>query len=190
MPPTNEPWRPEVPANPGENTGPATHQGMPHPHAGPPQNGYAQPPHPFPPAYHGPPRKQRAPAWVWVMVGCAALLLVLAVLGVIGSLAFVFMANEPDMARWERARTEMGQIHTALSRYQLDHGEYPDSLNDIADSFDHRVPHDPFTRAPYIYQRTDRGFRLICYGADHAPGGPEIPNRDIIFTERGKEDGR
>jgi general secretion pathway protein G len=114
------------------------------------------------------------------------LMVVIVIIGIIGTMAFVFLGGEPDRARWERARTEMGQIHTALSRYQLDHGEYPDSLEAVAGSFSNdRIPRDPFTREPYIYERTERGFRLISYGADQSEGGDEIPDRDIEYTERG-----
>jgi general secretion pathway protein G len=114
------------------------------------------------------------------------LMVVIVILGIIGTMAFVFLLDEPDRARWERARTEMGQIQNALNRYHLDHGEYPETLEAVADRFNNRVPRDPFTREPYEYRRTERGFELRSLGADGVEGGEEIPDRDIIFNERGQ----
>jgi len=117
------------------------------------------------------------------------LMVVIVILGIIGTMAFVFLLDEPDKARWERARTEMGQIQSALNQYRLQHQQYPDTLDAIADRFpNNRVPRDPFSKDEYIYERTERGFRLMSYGADMAEGGEEVPDRDIIYTERGLVD--
>lgn len=115
------------------------------------------------------------------------LMVVIVILGIIGTIAFVFVLDNPDKAKWEKARTEMGEIHKALSTYALSNdGRYPDSLEEIGKSFPGgKVPSDPFTKDMYSYESTGDTFRLVCLGKDQAEGGADIPNRDIVFDERG-----
>lgn len=115
------------------------------------------------------------------------LMVVIVILGIIGTIAFVFVLDNPDKAKWEKARTEMGEIHKALGVYAVENDNtYPDSLEAISKSFPGgKVPSDPFTKSPYQYEPQGDTFRLICLGKDQAEGGAEIPNRDIVFDERG-----
>jgi hypothetical protein len=100
--------------------------------------------------------------------------------------AWEYIFEDQSEARWKVAREEMGQILHALSHYRLRNQEYPESLDAIAEQFPgDRVPHDPFTREPYLYERTERGFYLICYGANGTPDGDEPPNEPIAYSERG-----
>ncbi|GIK54105.1 MAG: hypothetical protein BroJett014_30780 [Planctomycetota bacterium] len=116
------------------------------------------------------------------------LMVVIVILGIIGTVAFVFVMDKPDKAKWEKARTEMGEIVKALNMYNLDNGEYPDSLDAIADRFNNKVPSDPFSKQPYGYERTAAGFTLVCLGKDMAEGGAEVPDKDIRATEKGLVD--
>ena len=43
------------------------------------------------------------------------LMVVIVILGIIGTVAFVFVMDKPDKAKWEKARTEMGEIVKALN---------------------------------------------------------------------------
>ena len=113
------------------------------------------------------------------------LMVVIVILGIIGTVAFVFVMDKPDKAKWTKAQTEMGEIVKALSTYKLDHGDYPDSLDAIGDQFNGKVPNDPFSKQPYSYERNQTGFTLTCLGKDQADGGAEVPDKDIRYTERG-----
>lgn len=114
------------------------------------------------------------------------LMVVIVILGIIGTIAFVFVLDNPDRARWQKAQTEMAEIVKALNTYHLHNGgQYPDSLDQVADKFNNKVPVNPFTKQPYVYEKTTNGFTLTCYGKDDAPGGEKDADKDIVFTERG-----
>lgn len=118
------------------------------------------------------------------------LMVVIVILGIIGTMAFVFVLDNPDKARWERARTEMGQIVQALNTHSLENnGDYPESLAALEGerkAFPNGVPRDPFTDEEFYYEPLQGNFELICYGKDGVDGGEEIPNRDIIFNNAGQ----
>ena len=115
------------------------------------------------------------------------LMVVIVILGIIGTMAFVFVLDKPDKAKWTKAQTEMGEIQKALNQYSLDHdGDYPDTLDALTDSyFRSGVPKDPFSKDDYAYEKLDDGFTLTCYGKDQAEGGAEVPDKDIVFNEAG-----
>lgn len=116
------------------------------------------------------------------------LMVVIVILGIIGTMAFVFVLDKPDDARWDAARNDMSQIHSAISQYNLANGgEYPESLEQLKEKyFPNGVPKDPFSKDDYIYEITDSGFELICLGKDQAEGGTDKPNKDIRFNEAGE----
>jgi general secretion pathway protein G len=115
------------------------------------------------------------------------LMVVIVILGIIGTMAFVFVLDKPDKAKWSKAQTEMAEIVKALNDYALEHdGEYPDGLEVVAGKFaGEEVPKDPFSRDDYQYELSETGFFLVCLGKDLAEGGEEIPNKDITYTEKG-----
>ncbi len=113
------------------------------------------------------------------------LMVVIVILGIIGTVAFVFLMDKPDKAKWEKARQEMVQIHQALADYRLSNDDYPDALEAVGEKFASGVPNDPFTKQPYQYEKTTNGFWLISLGKDQAEGGAEVPEKDIRFNEKG-----
>ncbi len=115
------------------------------------------------------------------------LMVVIVILGIIGTMAFVFVLDKPDKAKWEKARSDMSEIKKALDMYAVDHdNEYPDALDSIAPSFGGNVPKDPFTKDMFQYEKTsDGGFILRCLGKDRADGGAEVPDKDIVFNKSG-----
>lgn len=76
------------------------------------------------------------------------LMVVIVILGIIGTVAFVFVMDKPDKAKWTKAQTEMGEVVKALNTYNLDRGDYPDSIDAIADQFNGKVPTTPFPSSP------------------------------------------
>lgn len=117
------------------------------------------------------------------------LMVVIVILGIIGTMAFVFVLDKPDKAKWTKAQTEMGEIQKALTQYALEHdSEYPDTLDVLKESyFQNGLPKDPFTKDDFDYETVDGGFRLVCLGKDQADGGAEVPDKDIVYTEFGLE---
>ena len=115
------------------------------------------------------------------------LMVVIVILGIIGTMAFVYVLDKPDEAKWEKARTEMSEIHKALGMWAVNHdNEYPETLEEIAVDFPGgKVPLDPFTKQPFLYEPSESGFLLICLGKDKAEGGEKKADRDIHFDERG-----
>lgn len=115
------------------------------------------------------------------------LMVVIVILGIIGTMGFVFLMDKPDIARWDTTVNQMGQIHSALNQYQLANSEYPDSLEALnhRSYFPNGVPKDPWTKEDFVYVLTENGFELSCYGKDQAEGGDEKPNKDINYNEAG-----
>lgn len=116
------------------------------------------------------------------------LMVVIVILGIIGTMAFVFVLDKPDDARWEKARSDMSQIQQAVAQYNLENeGSYPESLEELREKyFPNGVPKDPFTKDEFIYETTEEGFLLTCLGKDQAEGGTEKPNKDIYFNQAGE----
>ncbi|MBZ0136329.1 MAG: type II secretion system protein GspG [Planctomycetes bacterium] len=116
------------------------------------------------------------------------LMVVIVILGIIGTMAFVFVLDKPDKAKWEKARSDMSQIQQALSHYSLEHDQsYPDTLEELRDPhFPNGVPKDPWTKDDFIYGVTEEGFDLQCLGKDQSEGGAEVPEKDIFFNQAGE----
>lgn len=89
------------------------------------------------------------------------------------------------LKRQQKAQTEMAEIRKALDTYRLDNGDYPDSLEAIADQFNGKVPVDPFTKQPYAYERSGKEkkqyIQLTCLGRDGKEGGRWMPDKDIVI---------
>jgi len=115
------------------------------------------------------------------------LMVVIVILGIIATIAWRVTVNNIPTSQWETTRTEMGEVQKALLDWSVNHdGEYPESLEEVADNFPGgRVPIDGF-KQPYIYERRDKGFTLKSLGADKADGGEDKADRDIVFDERGQ----
>ena len=116
------------------------------------------------------------------------LMVVIVILGIIGTIGFYYATKDVEPARWESARTEMTEVHRAVLHCSLaNNNEFPESLDVIADDFPAgKVPHDPFTKEPYVYERTEDGFTLTCLGKDGVEGGTNKEDRDIVFDQRGQ----
>ncbi len=100
-------------------------------------------------------------------------------------LFYVWWFDLPDPAKWEKARTEMGEIQKALELHARENGgRYPTELRLIAPMFPgRRLPLDPWTKQPFAYESDGRGFRLVCLGKDGKPGGAISYDLDIVYTE-------
>jgi general secretion pathway protein G len=114
------------------------------------------------------------------------LMVVIVILGIIGTMGFVFLMDKPDDAKWDTAKTQLVEIQKALDLFKLDNGEYPEALDELEGKyFKNGVPKDPWTKDNFLYEPTEDGFRLTCLGKDKAEGGDAKPNKDIVCTEGG-----
>jgi hypothetical protein len=80
----------------------------------------------------------------------------------------------------ERARATAAETALALARYRLDHGAYPESLEELVPEYLDEMPVDPFTGVPPEYRREGDVFVVSC-----RIGDLEIPkplDRDQILT--------
>lgn len=116
-----------------------------------------------------------------VLAALVALILFLTV-----PILFVWWFDDPHPAKWEKARTEMGEICKALGLYAHENGEtYPTELHLIEPMMPgRRLPLDPWTQQPFAYESDGRSFRLVCLGKDGKPGGAISYDLDIVCTEK------
>lgn len=79
---------------------------------------------------------------------------------VIEEFAPVFEQSLQSLAR-NRTQIRLLELHCAIVRYRWHTGKYPDSLEDVVDK---GSCIDPLDGKPFIYERTDLGFRLASRG--------------------------
>ncbi|MEE9311440.1 MAG: prepilin-type N-terminal cleavage/methylation domain-containing protein [Planctomycetota bacterium] len=117
------------------------------------------------------------------------LMVVIVILGIIGTTAFVFVFNKPAEANWSRARSEMLEISKALGMYATSNGgEFPEDLSVLegkGNAFPNGLPKDPFSKEVYDYEPLEDDFTLTCLGKDGAEGGEAIPDKDIFVNAAG-----
>ncbi len=113
-------------------------------------------------------------------------LLVVVIIGILAAVAIPRLGGRVQQAEIARARSDIAAIGMALRMYELDMGQYPQSLSALVnnpggtrwqgpylESGD--VPSDPWGRE-YIYTRTDNHYRLRSLGPDGTEGSGEITN--------------
>ena len=109
-----------------------------------------------------------------------------------------YMPTDAERARW--TLHDMRSWKLALEAYNMDNKSYPaaSSLKEAAAAVDGKyinaVPmHDAWGN-PYVYERTESGFRIVSSGADGrfdrntwaAPGQLESLDADAVVTNEGK----
>jgi prepilin-type N-terminal cleavage/methylation domain-containing protein len=114
------------------------------------------------------------------------LMVVVVILGILGAMAFGYYMNVPDEVRWKTAKIEMGEVRKALDAYRLEHGEYPERLDDLS-NLDMNKARNPFSNREFDYERGQDGtsYTIKFLGKDDVEGAAPIPDEDVIMTERG-----
>ena len=69
------------------------------------------------------------------------------------------------------ARYQLTRVAFALAIYRAENGEYPERLEQLVPAALAELPSDPFTGRPFVYQRTDDGFRLYSVGDNQQDDG-------------------
>ena len=115
------------------------------------------------------------------------ILVVIVILGILGSVVVPQLLSRPDTARVQAAQTDIRTISAALDVYRLDNFNYPSSEQGLEalvakpvgfpepknwnpDGYVKKLPTDPWG-SPYIYERFDSQVNLYSLGADGAEGG-------------------
>jgi len=100
----------------------------------------------------------------------------------------------PQPDREAMVRSDLATIVAALEAFRDVHGTLPQALEPLVHpdgEGHHFLPagtaaiYDPWGH-PYVYERTDGGYRLRCLGADGAPGGGGA-DRDVDAAELAAE---
>ena len=118
------------------------------------------------------------------------LLLVLVILTVLAAVVVPKFTNRSEQARVTRARTDIGNLETALDAYEVDAGRFPTSEEGLGALIERPssarswngpyikrgIPVDPWGN-PYVYrypgQHNPGGYDLHSFGSDGHEGGTD-----------------
>ncbi|MBN2490594.1 MAG: type II secretion system protein GspG [Planctomycetes bacterium] len=118
------------------------------------------------------------------------LMVVIIIIGIIGSFAAVSLLGKTDEAKVAQAINDINVLGNAVEMYYLKHNELPESLDEIAAELKgETIPPDPWGN-DYIYEKKSRrSFDIRCLGADGEEGGEEEVDKDLSYltlsTRRG-----
>ena len=77
------------------------------------------------------------------------LIVVIAIIGILASIAVPAMQNAPIRAREAVIRADLYQMRSCIDQHLADKGVYPESLQALVDAgYLRRIPEDPFTHSP------------------------------------------
>jgi hypothetical protein len=85
-----------------------------------------------------------------------------------------------------KTQLEETRLASALERFRIAHGAYPETLSELVPDFLPRLPQDPYADAPLIYRRVEGGtFLLYSVGRNRVDDGGKI---DPQKPEKGQAD--
>jgi hypothetical protein len=85
---------------------------------------------------------------------------------------FLFMGNFLKEIAAGQSSVDLARGAIALERYRLAHGEFPESLDNLAPQFMEKIPHDIIGGGPLHYRRTNDGqFVLYSVGWNETDDG-------------------
>ena len=85
------------------------------------------------------------------------------------------------------ATLDLDHLALLLKAYKARHGQYPDSLADLAKYAGYALPTDPFSGQPYVYKPTGDGFHIYSWGPNLKDDGGTPPPKgkydegDLVF---------
>ena len=80
-----------------------------------------------------------------------------------------------------RAREIMVQLARSIEAFRREKGRAPAALDELVPAALASVPLDPWDR-PFVYEASASGYRLMCRGADGAPGGA-AEAEDVVVVD-------
>jgi len=126
------------------------------------------------------------------------LMLVVVIIGVLAAMVVPRLAGRTEQAKTARAKSDIASIGLALDLYELDAGQYPDSLEALilreppshlseearakwnGPYLKRGLPKDPWGR-PYEYKKAsqhNQDYDLSSLGSDGQPGKDDVTNWD------------
>lgn len=101
-------------------------------------------------------------------------MLVLAIIGVLATIAAVNIVGRSDAANERAARAQLDQLRSQLEQYRLEHSVYPPTLRTLvdADFVRSRMLSDPWGQDLFysVPGPGNRDFELISFGRDRQGG--------------------
>lgn len=82
------------------------------------------------------------------------------------------------------AATRLARIALAAAEHRAAHGDFPASLDELRPAFPDGVPLDPYTDAPFVYEKTADGVRIAAAGrlaGDPAPSEGDLRERVLVW---------
>jgi hypothetical protein len=98
-----------------------------------------------------------------------------------------FVAAMTGAQQIDDAEHRLLLTHVALKRFQLTHGDLPDSLTQMVPEYLPAVPQDPFSDGPFIYRREPNGYLLYSVGYNGRDDGG-VPSEQNNLIERDEGD--
>lgn len=111
------------------------------------------------------------------------LMVVIVILGILGGAAYTFFAGATDDAKYTRAAAEIRSIVDLLETVKERGGEYPGSLEELADMNDGKVPTEDPWGNPYEYTSDGNSFEIWTNGEPGYEG-----NDDNIWASQSEFD--
>lgn len=104
------------------------------------------------------------------------LLIVVAIIGIIATIAVPQLLDAIDRARQRRTMADMRNISTANGTYRVDEGVYVSALSDLVPSYMQVVPSNDAWGNALDYTLTSGSYTLQSFGSDGADGpAPPAP---------------
>ncbi|MCA8960886.1 MAG: type II secretion system protein GspG [Planctomycetes bacterium] len=122
------------------------------------------------------------------------LIVVITIIGILATAVVMNLQGRDEDAKVAKVKADFTTCGSAIDMFKLDHGRFPDSLEELLNPPDtgngkkyiKNMPTDPWTNEPYQIETSDDGSPiLISYGADMAEGG-EGYNQDLYSNDMGQ----
>ena len=99
------------------------------------------------------------------------LIIVVAIIGILATIAMPRLLHTPDKAREAVLKTDLRTFRDVLDQYYADKGHYPTSLDALVDDgYLRTIPRDPFTRSADSWVPVYEEPKLDSGGAPADPG--------------------
>jgi len=95
-------------------------------------------------------RATPAPAGGFTLI---ELIVVIAIIGILATIAMPAMKNAPQRAREAVLKEDLYQMRSSIDQYLADKGHYPGSLEElVTEGYLRRLPEDPITKSSQTWQ--------------------------------------
>ena len=125
------------------------------------------------------------------------IMVVVIIIGILATLVIANVGGQGDKARLKTTKALLAQVASQLEIFKLEHGRFPDSLEDLVTMPNYITKPETWPQGGYLkelpvdgwgnklnYRRvtstTQRGFDLVSFGADAKEGG-EGMDADIAY---------